>query len=157
MLPSSFLFLFSFFSSPLNSACKIKEKGGGSLEFPLVSQHKQYVHLSTSDFFLEPKLKILGCKQLLVIKAGVFVLLFCKQSGLPVNMEMIYRSFASIRPDSDLLLLFHCKTQIRSWMILKQQSFNPEKSQFSFLEGGKSSVSPEGCVVPWYLHFLLGF
>lgn len=36
-------------------------------------------------------------------------------------------------------------------------SFSPDKSQLSFVEGGKSSESAEGCVVPRYSNFLLGF
>jgi len=106
------LFFFPFIDASKSTG----EKGGGSLEILLTSQHK-YVHPSlhltsfisqSSNTWLQG-LSIQGClsapsfypvltihfyckQQLLVIKAGPFVLLFCKQSGLLVNMEMICRS-----------------------------------------------------------------
>lgn len=65
--------------------------------------------------------------------------------------------FISARPDADLSLPFHCKTQIRTWTSLKWLRFNLNKTQLSFVEGGKSPECAEGCVLSQYSTFILGF
>lgn len=82
------------------------------------------------------------CKQqLLAIKARPFP--YCFVNNLDDKSTCRWYtdlSFISVRPDADLSLPFHCKTQIRTWISLKWLRFNLNKTQLSFVEGGREEL-----------------